>query len=148
MRRWTSRMLLASLLIVGNLNHALGEDDPIDLHYNIIYSQVKHGSLDLAIPQTPDGLRPGVVVIHGGGWVEGDKASFATAEHGVPGNIVEFAQLGFVAATINYRLSGDAPFPPPWTIAATPSAFCASTRKNTGSIQHGSACTATRPAGI
>jgi acetyl esterase/lipase len=56
-------------------------------------------------------LRPGIVVIHGGGWLEGDKSSFASREHGVPGNIVDFAALGFVAITINYRLSGEAPFP-------------------------------------
>ncbi len=55
--------------------------------------------------------RPGIVVIHGGGWLEGDKSSFASREHGVPGNIVDFAALGFVAVTINYRLSGEAPFP-------------------------------------
>ena len=51
------------------------------------------------------------MVIHGGGWLEGDKSSFATREHGVPGNIVDFAALGFVAVTINYRLSAEAPFP-------------------------------------
>jgi acetyl esterase/lipase len=55
--------------------------------------------------------RPAVVVIHGGGWLEGDKSSFASRQYGVPGNIVDFAELGFVAATINYRLSGEAPFP-------------------------------------
>jgi acetyl esterase/lipase len=59
----------------------------------------------------PAGRRPAVVVIHGGGWIEGDKSSFASALHGVPGNIEEFARLGFVAATINYRLSREAPFP-------------------------------------
>jgi hypothetical protein len=42
------------------------------------------------------------VVIHGGGWIEGDKSSFASRKHGVPGNIEDFAELGFVAATINY----------------------------------------------
>ncbi len=51
------------------------------------------------------------MVIHGGGWIEGDKSSFASREHGVPGNIVDFAALGFVAVTINYRLAGEAPFP-------------------------------------
>ena len=51
------------------------------------------------------------MVIHGGGWLEGDKSSFASREHGVPGNIVNFAALGFVAVTINYRLSSEAPFP-------------------------------------
>jgi acetyl esterase/lipase len=55
--------------------------------------------------------RPAIVVIHGGGWIEGDKSSFASRKHGVPGNIEEFAELGFVAVTINYRLSGEAPFP-------------------------------------
>ena len=54
---------------------------------------------------------PAIVVIHGGGWIEGDKSSFASREQGVPGNIVDFAALGFVAVTINYRLAGEAPFP-------------------------------------
>ncbi len=58
-----------------------------------------------------DDARPAIVVIHGGGWIEGDKSSFASREHGVPGNIVDFAALGFVAATINYRLAAEAPFP-------------------------------------
>jgi acetyl esterase/lipase len=68
--------------------------------------------LDLAMKKDMRGRpRPGIVIIHGGGWIEGDKSSFASREHEVPGNIVDFAALGFVAATINYRLSGEAPFP-------------------------------------
>src|SRR5262245_2038720 len=66
--------------------------------------------LDLAVGRGTAGKpRPAVVVIHGGGWVEGDKSSFAARKHGVPGNIEDLAALGFVAATINYRLSGEAP---------------------------------------
>ena len=69
-------------------------------------------TLDLAMPilrgATP---RPAIVVIHGGGWIEGDKSSFSTPANRVPGNIIDFARLGFVAMTINYRLSGEAPFP-------------------------------------
>jgi len=42
---------------------------------------------------------------------EGDKSSFASRQYGVPGNIEDFAALGFVAVTINYRLSDEAPFP-------------------------------------
>jgi acetyl esterase/lipase len=68
--------------------------------------------LDLAMKKDAQGKpRPAIVVIHGGGWLEGDKSSFASREHGVPGNIVDFAALGFVAVTINYRLSREAPFP-------------------------------------
>jgi acetyl esterase/lipase len=69
--------------------------------------------LDLAKPKPSPGqkARPGIVVIHGGGWLEGDKSSFASREFGVPGNIVDFAEAGFVAITINYRLSGEARYP-------------------------------------
>ncbi|HJT76615.1 MAG TPA: alpha/beta hydrolase, partial [Gemmataceae bacterium] len=81
-----------------------------DLHYR--EGPSKSWRLDLAFPKQPGGKpRPAVVVIHGGGWIEGDKSSFATRKHGVPGNIEEFADLGFVAATINYRLAREAPYP-------------------------------------
>lgn len=69
-------------------------------------------TLDLCHPRLKEGeLRPAIVVIHGGGWIEGDKSSFGSREHGVPGNIEDFAALGFVAATINYRLAREAPYP-------------------------------------
>jgi acetyl esterase/lipase len=72
----------------------------------------KRWRLDLAMKEDPRGKpRPAVVVIHGGGWLEGDKSSFASRKDGVPGNIEDFAELGFVAVTINYRLSSEAPFP-------------------------------------
>jgi acetyl esterase/lipase len=72
----------------------------------------KQWRLDLAMKKDPGGKpRPGIVVIHGGGWLEGDRSSFASREHGVPGNIIDFALQGYVAVTINYRLSGEAPYP-------------------------------------
>lgn len=67
--------------------------------------------LDLAIPKPEGRRRPAIVIIHGGGWIEGDKSSFSTPEVDTPGNIFEFARLGFVAAAINYRLTGIAPYP-------------------------------------
>ena len=92
-----------------------GGDDSIVVALNLPYRGEggnKACVLDLAMPKDrAAGPRPAIVVIHGGGWIEGDKSSFTSAEHGVPGNIVEFARLGFVAATINYRLSREAPFP-------------------------------------
>jgi acetyl esterase/lipase len=72
----------------------------------------KQWRLDLAMKDDRSGEpRPAIVVIHGGGWLEGDKSSFASRRHGVPGTIEDFAALGFVAVTINCRLSGEAPFP-------------------------------------
>jgi len=85
--------------------------DDIALLSNLQYRDgVKACILDLAMPkQSADKPRGAIVVIHGGGWLEGDKSSFTTTK--TPGNIIDFAKLGFVAVTINYRLSGEAPFP-------------------------------------
>ena len=90
--------------------------DPADIAvlHDIAYRDgpSKAWRLDLAMKNDTGGKpRPAIVVIHGGGWVEGDKSSFASRKYGVPGNIVDFAELGFVAVTINYRLSGESPFP-------------------------------------
>ena len=85
---------------------------PITIQHDIAYRDgpSKAWRLDLAFAKDNGGKpRPGIVVIHGGGWIEGDKSSFASRMHGVPGNIEEFAELGFVAVTINYRTSGEAP---------------------------------------
>lgn len=87
---------------------------PITIQHDIAYRDgpSKAWRLDLALAKDNGGKpRPGIVVIHGGGWLEGDKSSFASRKDGVPGNIEEFAELGFVAVTINYRMSGEAPFP-------------------------------------
>jgi acetyl esterase/lipase len=93
-------------------------DPPAADHITVIHDvRYREGAsrqwkLDLAMNKVPtDAPRPGIVVIHGGGWIEGDKSSFASRDHGVPGNIVDFAALGFVAVTINYRLAAEAPFP-------------------------------------
>ncbi len=89
-------------------------NDEITVLHELRYREgtIRHCTLDLAMPkQSPDTPRPAIVVIHGGGWLEGDKSSFSTTVNPPPGNILDFAKLGFVAATINYRMSGEAPFP-------------------------------------
>jgi len=88
--------------------------DTIALQRDLPYREGKSGAwkLDLAYPKERSVKpRPALVIIHGGGWIEGDKSSFTSLEYWAPGNIIDFAKLGFVAAAINYRLSGEAPFP-------------------------------------
>jgi acetyl esterase/lipase len=98
----------ARMTVVTGKNRAY-----IRTYLNLSYkSGCKACQLDLAIPdQSHEGPFPTIVVIHGGGWITGDKSSFASDEHHVPANIVDFARLGFAAATINYRLSKEAPYP-------------------------------------
>lgn len=64
---------------------------------NLAYGPLDAETLDLCLPEGASGTRPGVILIHGGGWVNGDKGDFAQ-------QCAYLASLGFVAATINYRL--------------------------------------------
>lgn len=64
---------------------------------NIAYGPQQAETLDLCVPSGASGARPGVILIHGGGWVNGDKGDFAE-------QCSYLASLGFVAATVNYRL--------------------------------------------
>ncbi len=60
--------------------------------------------LDLYRPAgKAEGPLPAVVWIHGGGWRSGDKNNVA--------NAIALTARGYVLASINYRLSGVAPFP-------------------------------------
>ncbi|HLK56291.1 MAG TPA: alpha/beta hydrolase, partial [Chthonomonadaceae bacterium] len=54
--------------------------------------------LDVYRPQSVTGKRPGVVLVHGGGWVAGDKSFYAPV-----GNLL--AARGYVAFAIDYRLA-------------------------------------------
>lgn len=59
---------------------------------------------DVTEPDVPRKARPAVVFIHGGSWAIGDKSEWA-------GHALQVAERGWVAASLNYRLSGDAPWP-------------------------------------
>jgi acetyl esterase/lipase len=75
---------------------------PITYHVitrlNVAYGPLPDEVLDLCVPQDPATARPGILIIHGGGWVGGDKGFFDQF-------CSSLAVHGFVAATINYRLA-------------------------------------------
>ena len=62
--------------------------------------------LDLYIPTTGDGPFPVVIMIHGGGFMFGDKADGA----GLTG-VDQLLEAGYAVSSINYRLSGEAQWP-------------------------------------
>jgi acetyl esterase/lipase len=65
--------------------------------------------LDLYLP-AGGGPHPLVLFIHGGGWVGGNtRHSGALANF--PQAVAQLAAEGFVVASVEYRLSGEAPFP-------------------------------------
>lgn len=74
---------------------------------DIVYARYgdRELKLDLFMPKKRStGLIPGIIVIHGGGWRNGVKDGFQK-------QAAFLAERGFAAATIDYRLSGEAVFP-------------------------------------
>ena len=50
--------------------------------------------------------RPALVIVHGGGWNAGAKTDPV-----YPKIMVDYALKGYVTLNVNYRLTGEAPFP-------------------------------------
>jgi len=73
---------------------------------NIRYDKYPETVLDILQPSAPSlGNRPGVIVIHGGGWIQGDK------EGTLDTYCLPFIRHGFVVANVEYRLAKAAPAP-------------------------------------
>lgn len=80
--------------------------DGVELRKDLVYGRGgdRDLKLDLYLPKQGDGPHPAVVFIHGGGWAKGTKRAFAR-------QAAYLAGKGYVGACIEYRLSGEAPFP-------------------------------------
>lgn len=74
-----------------------------DLAYADVSSAQK---LDLYLPTTASGPFPLVIMVHGGGFMFGDKADGA----GLTG-VDQLLEAGYAVASINYRLSDEATYP-------------------------------------
>ena len=68
----------------------------------------RHERLDLYLPadRAPGARSPAVVMIHGGGWVGGDKAAAREVQVGTT-----LARAGYVCASVDYQLSTDGRWP-------------------------------------
>jgi acetyl esterase/lipase len=77
----------------------------VQVEHNLTYREVGGEKLKLdAYLPVGDGIRPGVMVIYGGGWILGSKQ--------LSGPMAEMlAEQGFVAFAMNYRLAPQHPFP-------------------------------------
>ncbi|WP_262149578.1 alpha/beta hydrolase [Chryseobacterium foetidum] len=71
------------------------------------YHYAKTDGVDLTLNFTPSavpGVRPCLIVVHGGSWKRGDNSEIAAANN-------YFANAGYQVATINYRLAPKFPSP-------------------------------------
>lgn len=104
-----SKFLTAGALLTSLLISTVQAQEPvlkIETKEDLVFKKVdsQELKLDLAMPAEGDGPFPAIVVIHGGGWRGGDKASNRST-------LAEMAQLGFVAISPQYRFWPDSIFP-------------------------------------
>jgi acetyl esterase/lipase len=87
-------------------------DPPVDPDLAVVVTpDVEYGNpgdrpllLDLYSPREPGQPLPAIVFIHGGSWRGGKKEDYRSYA-------TYFAQRGYVCASVQYRLSKEAPFP-------------------------------------
>ena len=80
----------------------------LDFQPDVVFAQYGTRKLlaDIIRPKsaTSQNRLPALVVVHGGGWHNGDKTKFRALS-------IRLASLGYVVAAIEYRLAGEAAFP-------------------------------------
>jgi len=82
-------------------------------HPDIAYSTLggfRPITLDLYTPAKGGGPKPLVIYVHGGGWMGGTSRN-AAAYADFPAVLADLASRGYVVASLNYRLGGEARFP-------------------------------------
>ncbi len=96
---------LASLVLLASATMAVGSEADVEVRRNRVYSERDSGPLgmDVYLPRG-DGPFPGVLVVHGGGWTMGSRAQLAAIA-------ISFAEQGYTAAAISYRLAPEHRFP-------------------------------------
>jgi acetyl esterase/lipase len=73
---------------------------------------VRPVELDLYLPPSGDARVPAVVFLHGGGWRLGSRRALGPAYAGVsPHPFEQVASAGIAVASVDYRLSGEQPWP-------------------------------------
>ncbi len=102
----------ASTVTEDRLPQASVKLGSVQVQPDIVYATVagyRPLRLDLYTPET-SGPRPLVIFIHGGGWTTGMKRTTSNFSD-FPAVLAGLAERGFSVASIEYRLSSEAPFP-------------------------------------
>src|SRR5206468_530267 len=107
---WLAIIILAVALYGTTAQSALARGRPVEIadaaiQRDLVYKRINGRALtlDLYCPQKASGPLPVILWIHGGGWSKGRKEQHSPA--------ISFLNDGYAVASIEYRLSGEAPFP-------------------------------------
>jgi len=102
-------LFVLSLASAGTANEPTIDSAKVEFRADIPFlAEGRREKLDLYLPKSrkPGDQSHAILLIHGGGWKEGDKAQAREIEFGT-----FFAENGFVAASVNYALRSAGKFP-------------------------------------
>ena len=103
-------VVLSALLLVVLTGTAVAQPSaPVVTRTDVVYGRVE-GSALLANLAYPDGpaLKPAILSVHGGRWRAGNRADASSIK------VAQWAEFGYVAMSIDYRLVGGSPAPAPY----------------------------------
>ncbi|MBC8353777.1 MAG: alpha/beta hydrolase fold domain-containing protein [Planctomycetes bacterium] len=104
---YISRLALIVLVLSSAVSaQETKPDDTIVVQDDLIYGRVQGAGLlaDVAYPKTDEPL-PAIISVHGGRWYAGHKKDKSTIV------VRQWAEFGFFAMSIDYRLTGGSPAP-------------------------------------
>jgi len=99
-------LLLSFILLLALQGHLTAQTSVvIQVQRDVIYGTVNGIALKLDVYKpTINGPLPAILLVHGGGWVQGDKRTLEV-------NARYFAERGYVGVSVNYRLGPVIKFP-------------------------------------
>jgi acetyl esterase/lipase len=106
MRRIALSALLTALAAVSA---SAQPSAPVVTRTDVIYGRVEGAALlaNLAYPDGP-ALKPAILSVHGGRWRAGNRTDASSIK------VAQWAEFGFFAMSIDYRLVGGSPAPAPY----------------------------------
>lgn len=109
MRRMRTFLLAAVLWACLPVAAVAQASAPVVTRTDVVYGRVE-GSALLANIAYPDGptLKPAIISVHGGRWRAGNRADASSIK------VTQWAEFGFFAMSIDYRLVGGSPAPAPY----------------------------------
>ena len=100
---------LAAVIFMFGASMATAQPSaPVVVKTDVIYGRVEGSALlaNLAYPDGPS-LKPAILSVHGGRWRAGNRADASSIK------VAQWAEFGFFAMSIDYRLVGGSPAPAP-----------------------------------
>jgi acetyl esterase/lipase len=101
--------LAAAVLLIGSSLANAQPSAPVVTKTDVIYGRVEGAALlaNIAYPDGPS-LKPAIISVHGGRWRAGNRADASSIK------VAQWAEFGYFAMSIDYRLVGGSPAPAPY----------------------------------